>query len=68
MKNSAHVVVQVARQIEGEYIFVKPVGLFDQIERAKSFVKSLGVSTVQTIQGVECNVEVAIFEDVLFVD
>lgn len=60
-------IVNVARQINGEFIFVKVEKAFKDILKAETYFNSLAKNTkqlIQTAQGfsVECSCEYSIFD------
>lgn len=64
---TAFVIINVARQINGEYVFVKAEKAFKEKENAEKYFKSLNKSNKQLIplnsgHSIECFCEYSIFD------
>lgn len=57
-------VLKIARQYEGELIFVNVLKAFSNKEKAQYWVLSNRFPQTETIDGVECLVEIGVIEDV----
>jgi len=59
-----HIVVKIARQIEGEFVFVNALKGFIDKDKAKLWMLSNRIPPEETIDGVQCIVEVGLIEDI----
>lgn len=57
-------VVKIARQYEGEYVFINVLKAFKDKEKMNDFVKTTSFNRAETINGVQCVCEIGIFEDI----
>jgi hypothetical protein len=55
-------IITVARQVDGDYVFVKPEKAFKDSKSAEAFVKTIAAQRAETISGVECLCERGVFE------
>lgn len=59
-------IMTVARQIDGEFILIKPEKAFKQASKADEYAKTVTKSYVEVIQtphgGIQCSCERGIFE------
>ena len=55
-------IITVARQVDGDYVFVRPEKAFKESSSAEVFVKTLASQRAETISGVECLCERGVFE------
>lgn len=62
------IVVQLARQVEGEYHSVNVLGAFHTEEAVKKFLEGKPIRFAQVVNGVNCLVDVGVIRDVNFVD
>jgi len=67
-KPTVNIVTKIARQCEGEYIFVNVLGAFHLKENAQKFLESKKVRYGEVVNGVNCVVELAIIENVEILD
>lgn len=59
-----HIVLKIARQYEGEYVFVNILKAFKDVEKAKEFIRTTSFPRTEVINNVECVCEIGIFEDI----
>jgi len=59
-----YLVLKIARQYEGELLFINVLKAFNNKEKAQYWVLSNRFPQSETIDGVECLVEIGIIEDV----
>lgn len=68
MSKKIHIVTKLARQYEGEYIFLNVLGAFKDIENANKFLAGKQMKYGEQINGVNCVVEVGIIQDIEILD
>ncbi len=59
-----NLVLKIARQYEGEYVFVNVLKAFKDKEKMHEFVRTTSFQRAETINGVQCVCEMGIIEDV----
>lgn len=62
------IVTKLARQYEGELVFVQVLGAFHKRENMEEFVKGQKLQYGEKINGVDCVVELGVYENVAFLD
>lgn len=63
-KIKAHVVTRIARQYEGEMIFIDIVKASTDLGKIQEFMATYTWDTTQTISGIDCLVEVGVIQNV----
>lgn len=63
-----HVITKLARQVEGEFVFVNALGAFTDRNKAESFLKDLTYEKTEIIEGQDCLIEVGILYDLEIVE
>lgn len=59
-----HVVTKIARQYEGELILINAIKAFTDKDKAKWWIMSNRMPGTETIEGVQCLVEIGLIEDI----
>jgi hypothetical protein len=59
-----HIVLKIARQIEGEFIFINALKAFSDKDKAKLWMLGNKIAPEEVIEGVHCIVEVGLIEDI----
>ncbi len=59
-----HIVTKIARQIEGEMCFINVIKAFKNKDNAKYWIMSNRIPAHETIEGIDCIVEIGLLEDV----
>lgn len=62
------VITKIARQVEGEYVLLNVLGVFNKRENVDIFLKDKKMRYAETINGIDCVVEVGIIENVEVLD
>tara|TARA_B100000941_G_C28346252_1_gene469396 strand:+ start:179 stop:397 length:219 start_codon:yes stop_codon:yes gene_type:complete len=62
--NNITIVTKIARQVEGEYVFVNVLGAFPNKEAANKYIANTTIPRTETINNVQCVVEVGIIENI----
>lgn len=62
------IVTKIARQVEGEYVFVSVLGAFKNIENVDPFVKKQKIKPTEVINNIPCIVEIGVIENVEILD
>lgn len=60
-----HIVTKIARQYEGELIYINILKASTDLDFIKKFVAELEYSPAEVINGVGCVVEIGIIQDVI---
>jgi hypothetical protein len=60
---TAHVVLKIARQVEGDLVFVNAIKGFTEKAAMHEFIIKNPFPAAEKIQGVDCFVQIAIIED-----
>jgi hypothetical protein len=63
-----HIVVKIARQVEGEFIAINVLKASTDEKLLEKYVAELSYAPVESIDGVDCIVEVGVFRDILIED
>lgn len=58
-----HVITKLARQVEGDLVFVNAIAAFTDRARAEEFLKTYTYPLTEVIGGVGCLIEVGILYD-----
>jgi hypothetical protein len=56
------VILKIARQYEGEFVLVQILKVFDSKEKAEQFTRSHEFKRGETIDGIECVIEIGVIE------
>lgn len=59
-----NVVIRLARQYEGEMVWINAVAAFVDQDKARKFISSSQFAPAETIDGVDCLVEMGVLCDV----
>lgn len=59
-----HIIIKIARQIEGEFIFINALKAFADKDKAKLWMLGNKIAAEETIDGIPCIIEVGLIEDV----
>lgn len=62
--DKVHLVFKIARQYEGEYVFINVLRAFKEKEKLHEYVKTTSFERTETINEVQCVCELGIIEDV----
>jgi len=68
MSKKVHIVTKIARQYEGEYIFVSVLGAFNELENAKAYLNGKDLRFAEKVNGVDCVVEMGVIQDIEVLD
>ncbi len=60
----AAILVSIARQVEGEYVFIKVLKAHTNAEVLHRFLRENSLPRTETLNGVNCVIEYGVFEDV----
>lgn len=58
------IAVKLARQVEGEYVFIEPLIAFIDKENMRNYLNGITFQPTEVIDGVPCLVEVSVLSDV----
>jgi hypothetical protein len=58
-----HIITKLARQVEGEHVFVNALAAFTDRVKAEEFLKNLSYQKAEVIAGTECLIEMGILYD-----
>lgn len=62
------VITKIARQVEGEYVLLNVLGIFNKRENVDKFLSDKKMRYGETINGIDCVVEIGIIENVEVLD
>ena len=59
-----NIVFKIARQYEGEYVFINVLKAFKEKDKVQEFIKTYEFPRTEVINGVGCVCELGIIEDI----
>jgi predicted transcriptional regulator len=59
-----HLVLKIARQVEGEYIFINVLKAFTDVDKMRSYANDLRIPPTEIVNDIPCMVEIGIIQDV----
>jgi hypothetical protein len=65
---TVHVVTKIARQYEGEYVFVNILGAFKNLDNVNKFLEGKQMRYGETINDIPCVVELGVIQNVEIID
>lgn len=65
---TVHIVTKLARQYEGEYVFVSVLGAFNKLENVNKFLEGKQMRYGETINNIQCVVELGVIQNVEIMD
>jgi len=58
-----HIITKLARQVEGEHVFVNALAAFTDRVKAEEYLKTLQYAKAEVIAGTDCLIEMGILYD-----
>lgn len=64
MQEAVHIILKLARQVEGEYVYIFPVAAFRSKEKCQEFLSGYSYQPTEVIQDVPCLIEIGVHWDI----